>query len=126
MGTWEPRPETRVPLPAPSEPWGHPWLVFLVLKLETLGAGLVSEQRHPWAPMAGVTRHRLSHWGSWGDCPRTDCTTCPVDGGHHSLSSRDKAVKLPILLVQHLPGPSLTRGLQPDDHTLGGVGMGWG
>ena len=48
--------------------------------------------------------------------------TVPAHPGgfeHHSLSGGDKAIELPVLLVQHLPGPSLTRGLQPDDHTLG-------
>lgn len=80
----------------------------------------MSEQRHTWAPTAGVPTHGLSRGGEGGGRPWSECTTHPLGHEHHSLSSGDKAVELPILLVQHFPGPSLARGLQPDDHTLGG------
>lgn len=46
--------------------------------------------------------------------------------GRHSLCGRDEAVELPFLLVQHLPGARLTRGLQSDDHALRGQGVSQG
>lgn len=67
-------------------------------------------------------------------CPRAElsfhpsglpCTPQRKTGIFNSLCSRDKAVEVPIVLVQDLPGASFPCGLQADDDALWGH-EGWG